>query len=151
MQKIIGDARSFEHGAHQNEHRHRNQDQTFGRRPPDPRDDAEKFAERKHIEHHADEAEADPDTAQHPGHRIAAEQQRRQRETNLRENGYWLGQLIAYERTGLDIRDILTYDELVASLTPEIVQKAAELYLRTDNYVQVSLYPEEQPEEQEQD
>ena len=78
------------------------------------------------------------------------ETQRRQRETNLRENGYWLSQLISYERYGLDIRDILTYDELVASLTTETVQKAAELYLRTDNYVQISLYPEEQPEEGEQ-
>ncbi len=76
------------------------------------------------------------------------EQQRRERETNLRENGYWLGQLIAYERLGLDIRDILTYDELVESLTREMMQKAAERYLRTDNYVQVSLYPEKQPEEQ---
>ena len=58
--------------------------------------------------------------------------------------------MISYERYGLDIRDILTYDELVASLTPETVQKAAELYLRADNYVRISLYPEEQPEEGEQ-
>ena len=79
------------------------------------------------------------------------ETQRRGHETNLRENAYWLNQLIAYERSGLDIRDILTYEALIETLTLEWVQEAAQLYLRTDNYVQISLYPEEQPEEGGQD
>jgi zinc protease len=78
------------------------------------------------------------------------ETQRRQRETSLRENGFWLSNLISSEIYGLDSRDILTYDELVESLTPEMVQKAAGLYLPTDNYVQVSLYPEKEPEGGEQ-
>ncbi|MEE9133191.1 MAG: insulinase family protein [Gemmatimonadota bacterium] len=76
--------------------------------------------------------------------------QRRQRETSLRENGYWLSQLVSYDRYGLDLRGILTYDELVDGLTTEVVQEAAQRYLRTDNYVQVSLYPEAQAEEQQQ-
>jgi zinc protease len=75
------------------------------------------------------------------------ETQRRQRETNLRENGYWLSQLMSYEIYDMDIRDILTYEQLVESLTLEMMQKAAGLYLRTDNYVQISLYPEKAPEE----
>ncbi len=70
--------------------------------------------------------------------------QRRERETQLRENNFWLGQLLAYERAGLDPREILTYDELVAGLTAEEIREAAALYLRTDNYVQVSLFPEGQ-------
>ncbi|UCF21052.1 MAG: insulinase family protein [Gemmatimonadota bacterium] len=69
--------------------------------------------------------------------------QRRERETQLRENGFWLGQLLAYERAGLDPREIVTYDELVAGLTAEKIREAAVLYLRRDNYVQVSLFPEE--------
>jgi zinc protease len=77
--------------------------------------------------------------------------QRRERETNLRENGYWLSQLVSYDRYGLDLRGILTYDELVDGLTAEMVQEAAQRYVRTDNYVRVSLYPEAQAEEQQQD
>ncbi len=77
--------------------------------------------------------------------------QRRERETNLRENGYWLSQLVSYDRYGLDLRGILTYGELVDGLTAEMVQEAAQRYVRTDNYVQVSLYPEAQAEEQQQD
>ncbi|MGD8866403.1 MAG: insulinase family protein [Gemmatimonadales bacterium] len=79
------------------------------------------------------------------------ETQRRQREVNLRENDYWLGQLVAADRYGLDPRDILTYEQMVEALDIETVQQAAREYLRTDNYVQVSLYPESggEPSQQE--
>jgi zinc protease len=63
------------------------------------------------------------------------EQQRRSRETSLRRNGYWLAQLVAYDRY-----------ELVDALEPEMVQSTAERYLNTDNYVQVTLFPEKQEE-----
>jgi zinc protease len=72
------------------------------------------------------------------------ETQRRQRETNLRENGYWLGQLVSADRYDLDPRDILTYERMVDALDVETVQAAAQKYLRPDNYVQVSLYPEKE-------
>jgi zinc protease len=71
------------------------------------------------------------------------EMQRRAHETDLRENGFWLGQLVAAERYGLDPRNILDYEEFIDGLTAEMVKEAARRYLRTDNYVQVSLYPEE--------
>ncbi len=71
------------------------------------------------------------------------EQQRRQREVDLRENSYWLGQLLAHERYGLDPRNILDYGELIDGLTAELVQEAAVRYLNTENYVRVSLYPEQ--------
>ncbi len=71
------------------------------------------------------------------------EMQRREYETDLRENGFWLGQLVAAERYGLDPRNIITYEELIDGLTADIVRAAANIYLRTDNYVQVTLYPEE--------
>ena len=79
------------------------------------------------------------------------EMQRRQRETNLRDNGYWLSQLITYDRYGLDLRSILTYEELIEGLTPEMVQGAARKYMPTDNYVRISLYPEAQSEEPQRD
>jgi zinc protease len=71
------------------------------------------------------------------------EMQRRDRETQLRQNSYWLSQLIVAERYGLDPRNILTYEELIESLTPEAIREAANRYLPTDNYVRVSLYPEQ--------
>lgn len=74
------------------------------------------------------------------------EQQRRSRETSLRRNGYWLGQLVSSDRYDLDPRNILTYEELIDALDAEDVRQAAIRYLNIDNYVQVSLYPEKQEE-----
>jgi zinc protease len=79
------------------------------------------------------------------------EMQRRQREEGLRENSYWLGQLVAYDQYGDDLRDMLTYETLINGLAAETVQQAANRYLRTDNYVRVSLYPEQQEENEQQD
>ncbi|MDQ3809491.1 MAG: insulinase family protein, partial [Chloroflexota bacterium] len=70
------------------------------------------------------------------------ETQRRTRETSLRRNDAWAAQLYTYTRNGWDPRGILTYDALVESLTPELVQRTAQQYLNTKNYVQVSLEPE---------
>lgn len=78
------------------------------------------------------------------------EMQRRQYEEDLRENSFWLGQLVAHDLYGYDPRDILTFEKLIDQLTAEKVQEAATLYLRTDNYVQVSLYPENREGEGEQ-
>jgi len=70
------------------------------------------------------------------------EAQRRSRETSLKQNGYWLSQLAARYRRGADPREILTYEELIDRLDSAMVQEAARMYFNTNNYVQVSLYPE---------
>jgi zinc protease len=75
------------------------------------------------------------------------EAQRRQRETDLRENSYWLSQLVSADRYDADPRNILTYEELIDTLDIEMIREAAIRYLRTDNFVQVSLYPEKEAEE----
>lgn len=68
---------------------------------------------------------------------------RRSYELSLEENGFWLGQLVdAYDR-GTDPRKILTYEEALADITPDGVQRTAARYFDMDNYVQVSLMPEE--------
>jgi len=69
--------------------------------------------------------------------------QRRQRETNLKENPFWLNILQTYDYHGEDFKDILKYDELVDGLTLQAIQNAAQLYLNTNNYVLVTLYPED--------
>jgi zinc protease len=73
------------------------------------------------------------------------ETQRRERETNSRRNAWWLGQLVTYHRNALDLRNLLERDRRVASLTAEAIRDAARRYIRFDNYVQVSLFPESGP------
>jgi zinc protease len=67
---------------------------------------------------------------------------RRSYETNLTQNGYWLGQLTAWYRLGEDPRQILTYPAVLATLSSDIVRDAARRYLRSSNYVQATLRPE---------
>ncbi len=69
------------------------------------------------------------------------ETDRRTKETNLQQNGYWLGQLSAYGNLGLDIRTIPSYDR-IEGWTAEQVQQAAMRYLRTDQYAKFVLLPE---------
>ena len=66
--------------------------------------------------------------------------QRRSKETNLKENRYWVAQLLASDQYGADPRLLISYD-LIESLTAEMIRAAARLYFPTDNYVLVSLYP----------
>jgi zinc protease len=70
------------------------------------------------------------------------EAHRRDRETALKQNGYWLGQLSTYDRLGWDPKLILTGAQLIDSLTPQMLRDAARRYLRRDNYVRVTLMPE---------
>jgi zinc protease len=70
------------------------------------------------------------------------EAQRRSRETSLKQNSYWLYQLLFADRLGINPREILTYERLIDDLDETMIRDAAETYLSTDNYVRVSLYPE---------
>jgi len=69
------------------------------------------------------------------------EQERRSRETNLQENGWWVAQLRFADESGSDPRFLLD-QSLLAGVTAETIQRDAQRYLRTDNYVQVTLFPE---------
>jgi zinc protease len=71
------------------------------------------------------------------------EAQTRQRETDLERNGFWASTLEWHERNGLDLMEILRYEELVAAVTADSVHQAALLYLSPDRYVKGVLYPEE--------
>ena len=70
------------------------------------------------------------------------ESQRRAKETNLRENGYWLGRIAGMDQEGRDLALIPSYD-LIEGWTAEQVQEAAVRYLRNDRYAKFVLYPEE--------
>jgi zinc protease len=61
---------------------------------------------------------------------------------SLRENGYWLGQFFNAINNGTDPAELLTYEQRVAAVTPEQLKETAQRYLRSDNYLQMVLYPE---------
>ena len=71
------------------------------------------------------------------------EQQRRQRETSLEQNGFWLGTInFYYQHPNEDLLDVFRYTDLIDSLTSDDIREAARQYLNTDRYVQVVLYPD---------
>ena len=62
---------------------------------------------------------------------------------NLKENSFWLNAIEKYLWHEEEMSDIIKYDELVESLTLEAIQNAAKKYFDMNNFVQVSLYPED--------
>ena len=70
------------------------------------------------------------------------ETQRRQRETDLEENGFWLSTLRFYDFHREDPRQILDLESWIAGLTSQHIRDAARRYLDEKNYVQVALLPE---------
>ncbi len=69
------------------------------------------------------------------------ENQRRQRETSLKENGFWLGGLQSYYSRNQDPRQLLEFDDLVESITPESLRQTAQRYLNPERYVLGVLKP----------
>jgi len=69
------------------------------------------------------------------------ESRRRSKETNLRENSYWLGQIESFDREGLDPREIPSF-EIIEGWTNDYLRELARTYLRDDQYVRVVLLPE---------
>jgi zinc protease len=66
----------------------------------------------------------------------------RSRETAIKQNGYWLSQIATFDQNGWPLTGIPDGDKLITSLTSDDLKRTAAKYLRTDNYVRVSLYPE---------
>jgi zinc protease len=73
----------------------------------------------------------------------AMEAMRRARESNLETNGYWLGQLTSLYEAGEDPSMIWGYEETIDALTVEMIAEAARRHFDFENYVQVTLYPED--------
>jgi zinc protease len=71
------------------------------------------------------------------------EGQRRGRETNLKENGFWLGVLKTYYSLEMDPRLILDYESLVERVTPENLQQSAERYTTPGKAFEAMLFPED--------
>ncbi|MGD8330367.1 MAG: insulinase family protein [Acidobacteriota bacterium] len=67
----------------------------------------------------------------------------RSHETDQENNSYWLNNMVSAWTSGRDIRNILTYEDVVESITPEMIQAAAQQYLGTDNVARFTLLPVE--------
>lgn len=68
--------------------------------------------------------------------------QRRAREVDMRENGFWLRALKSYYSIGLDPRLILEHEALVDRVVSSRLQENATRYLDTEAILQAVLYPE---------
>ena len=68
--------------------------------------------------------------------------QYRSRETDLRQNHFWLAQLMNYVQYGWDLTDFPADPANAATAESSAVQEAARRYLDTSNFVRVSLLPE---------
>jgi zinc protease len=68
------------------------------------------------------------------------EAQRRDRERNLRENGFWIGQLVEVYRNN-DPADITGYEDRINAVTSKNLRDAAKK-INLKKYVRVVLYPE---------
>ena len=71
------------------------------------------------------------------------EQLIRGREVDLKQNRYWLGNIMGREQAGENIAGLLgAYDEMIKNLTPAQIQEAAKKYFDTQNYARFVLLPE---------
>ena len=66
------------------------------------------------------------------------------REEQLRDNGFWLGQIQSATQRGESFSEITGFDERLEALTLEEVADAAQRYLTTDRYLRVVLFPVEE-------
>jgi predicted Zn-dependent peptidase len=73
---------------------------------------------------------------------LRADARLRQHETDLKQNGWWLGQLAAFAQTGESPEALLTYPRRVRALAPDAVRDAARRWLDKGRYVKVTLLPE---------
>jgi zinc protease len=68
----------------------------------------------------------------------------RARETALKQNGFWLSNIVARDQAGEPMEGILD-DASIKAMTPASIQAAAKQYLDLNNYARFVLLPEEKP------
>jgi zinc protease len=72
----------------------------------------------------------------------AKEAFQREFETNIKQNGYLLGQIVLRYQSGDDVAGLWKVPEYYQKLDAATIQQAAKTYLDTKNYVKVTLFPE---------
>ena len=72
----------------------------------------------------------------------AKESARRDYETSLRQNGYWLRRLQAVQLFGTDPGDIVRRTERIDAVTPRVLQDTFMQYFPSDRYTVATLVPQ---------
>ena len=65
----------------------------------------------------------------------------RERESRIKENGFWLGALQNHFLFGDKLLSLEEYKTFIESFTPKEIKAIANKYLNTESYVQVALTP----------
>ena len=66
----------------------------------------------------------------------------RERETNLKENQFWLSLMSSSAQNGEEVTEILGYNDWVNKLSVADMNAFAAKYLKLDNYARFVLRPE---------
>jgi zinc protease len=67
----------------------------------------------------------------------------RSHETDVKQNAYWLGNIMARQQAGEDLNGLGdAYSDMVKALTPAQIQAAARKYFNMSNYARFTLLPE---------
>lgn len=69
-------------------------------------------------------------------------EERRSTETQLKDNGFWLGYLTGQIQNNEDPKQVLGYLESLKKISPEALKEAANKYLSGNNYIRLVLLPE---------
>lgn len=69
--------------------------------------------------------------------------QRREWETNLKENNFWLNRLWTFYLHDFDLNSFYDYAERIERLDSNNIQECFDKYFNKDNYLQIVLKPEE--------
>jgi zinc protease len=72
----------------------------------------------------------------------------RTHETGMKQNGWLLTQLYFIYRLGNDPGDLFVYEESLKLLSSEVIKEATQNYFDMENYVLLSLFPEEESKNQ---
>ncbi len=76
--------------------------------------------------------------------RTEIEKQRREFETNLRENSYWKNLLIGLMESGITQEEFENYENLIRGINKDSMKTAAKRYFDKNNYYKVILFPEDE-------
>lgn len=69
------------------------------------------------------------------------ENQRRKRKENLKENSWWVKEILFALRTGISPTILLNRESLYETLSPEVLRQTAATYLNDERYLEGVLFP----------
>jgi len=69
-------------------------------------------------------------------------EERRSTEVQLKENGFWLNYLTSQFQNNDNPEQVLSYQDDLNKITPELLKASANKYLDDNNLIRLILYPD---------